>query len=368
MSATLAAPKHDADTVLHSVIEWIGRYGRLSMDDLLKLVPANDKALYQAIERGIAEQRFRWADGYVVATAPRESYPSRPECPGCGGRLVAPSEAAEEKRAAYRRACAESPLPTYLLNQRPVTADTSWNRALYMAWRGDLDHRRIVVLGDDDLTSLAIGLLATGSAVTVLEADPRLIRFLQETADRLGIRDFTAVQYDCRAPVPETFRQTFDVALTDPSATLFELFISRCVSLVRPGGESTVYTFANPTNLRQSTAFQDLASRMGLMITDMIPAFNRYALVDTELAEGQERYYAVPGASEERVSFVESLVRLRTSPDAAPSISGALEASATELYGARAAKRLASLDRDPARLRGPDGEWRELMERFGATQ
>src|SRR5262249_57636236 len=75
------------------------------------------------------------------------------------------------------------------LDQCPCTPETAILRALLMLETGALEGRRVLILGDDDSLSLAIGLIgrALGKddltrGVSVIESDPRRVAFLREAA------------------------------------------------------------------------------------------------------------------------------------------------------------------------------------------
>ncbi|NTA59886.1 bis-aminopropyl spermidine synthase family protein [Agrobacterium tumefaciens] len=356
-----------AGEVTTAVSRVLGQFGPQTLDALMTLVPTDDKMLFSVISDGIAAGRIERAGNRIsLAGQDRSASVVRSECPCCGGRLAVGIDNVAPVKARYLEACAGAPVLTYLLNQRPVTRETSWHRALYMAMRGDLDGKKIVILGDDDLCSLAISLLATNSEVLVLEADERLVGFLGDEADKLKLTNFSVMEYDCREDIAPHLQGTFDVALCDPSSSLFEIFLSRCVTLLGEGGGRTIYTFAGPTYLQPNLDFQRLVTAMGLIVGEMIPAFNRYALVESEFVEGQRDLLNEVGGAE-RISFVESLVRLETCATTVAAIKGRHSASAENLYGERAFRRLQNLASDPASLVEPRETWHRLMEKFGPS-
>jgi hypothetical protein len=103
-------------------------------------------------------------------------------CPACGGRgIVIPGElrAATERLATL---IADAPSVDVTLDQCPCTPQTAILRALLMLKTGALEGRRVLVLGDDDSLSIAIGLVGRAlhqrdltRGVTVIESDPRRV-------------------------------------------------------------------------------------------------------------------------------------------------------------------------------------------------
>ena len=77
------------------------------------------------------------------------------------------------------------------LDQAPCSPDTAMRRALLMLQNGALEGKRVLLLGDDDSVSIAIGLLGRAlrhgditRGVTVVDADERRISFLRDAAAR----------------------------------------------------------------------------------------------------------------------------------------------------------------------------------------
>ena len=126
------------------------------------------------------------------------------------------------------------PIPTFFYDQRPVTLTTTVKRAGYLDFKGDLHDKRIVLIGDDDLTSLAIGLTRKAREVVVFDIDERLIDFINNISKKLNL-NVHAYRYDLTKEIPSEFSGKFDVFLTDPTPNkiAFELFIS-CLLYTSP--------------------------------------------------------------------------------------------------------------------------------------
>ncbi|KAL6076603.1 N(4)-bis(aminopropyl)spermidine synthase [Balamuthia mandrillaris] len=111
------------------------------------------------------------------------------------------------------------------------------HRVGFMHARGDLLGKRIFILGDDDLLSLACALTGLPERVVCVEADQRLIDFLNAAAKRYNLR-LEAHLYDARFALPQSFQRSFDVFASDPVETVegCKVFLSRGVaSLKGPG-------------------------------------------------------------------------------------------------------------------------------------
>ena len=167
------------------------------------------------------------------------------------------------------------------LDQSHATPETALQRAVYLFEHDALEGRDLLVLGDDDLTSIAVCLLAQElecrlGSITVLELDERLVEFISENAGAMG--PVEAVRHDLRAPLPGDLLSRFDAFFTDPPYTLagLELFVSRGVSALRPEPGKQGFICFGHRDPRESAQAVRLVVDMGLGPAEVLPAFNRY--------------------------------------------------------------------------------------------
>ena len=203
-------------------------------------------------------------------------------CPACGGRGLV---VAGDLRAAVDRLAAliaDAPSVDVTLDQCPCTPETAILRALLMLENGALEGRRVLILGDDDSVSLAIGLvgqvLRNGDltrGVTVVESDPRRIDFLRAAAAREAITIDTIV-HDLRSPLPEQLLRAFDVVATDPPYTLAgaQLFLGRAGEALT--GAGACYFSFTRWAAPQLAELQRTILDLGFAIRAVHPGFNRY--------------------------------------------------------------------------------------------
>jgi len=203
-------------------------------------------------------------------------------CPACGGRgLVVPPKLqdAVDRLAAL---IADAPSVDVTLDQCPCTPDTAILRALLMLETGALEGKRVLVLGDDDSLSLAIGFVsrALGArdltrGVTVIESDPRRVAFLRSAATGADVV-IEAIEHDLRAPLPAAFARAFDVTATDPPYTLAgaKLFLARAGEALT--GAGACYFSFTQWPATQLVELQRLMLDLGFAIRAVHPGFNRY--------------------------------------------------------------------------------------------
>jgi predicted methyltransferase len=205
-------------------------------------------------------------------------------CACCGGLGFAVPDAAAGLAAPLERAARAVPAARLDLDQTHCTVDTKLRRVLAMHEAGAVAGQRILLLGDDDLVSVALALFAghagpaaTPRAVTVLDCDPDLVRFLRVELAARGLAA-EVVGHDLRDPLPDALAGAFDVACTDPPYTVAgaELFLSRAVAALAPGAGRHVFFSFGPRRPEETTATQRLMADMGLAVRSLTPGFNSY--------------------------------------------------------------------------------------------
>jgi N4-bis(aminopropyl)spermidine synthase len=149
---------------------------------------------------------------------------------------------------------------------------------------GALAGKRLLVLGDDDLTSLSVAVYAARAGrvagirgLTVVDVDTDLLEFISGQAAGLGV-DVEVVEHDARAPLPAHLREAFDVVCTDPPYTVpgAELFLSRAVSALRPEAGAHIFFSFGARRPDETLRTQTLIAGMGLVVRTLVPNFNSY--------------------------------------------------------------------------------------------
>ena len=177
---------------------------------------------------------------------------------------------------------ADGPKVDVTLDQAPCTAETALRRAFAMHQAGALAGRRILLLGDDDSLSIAIGLVAGALSapprrLTVLEIDPDRLAHLGRGAARNALA-VERIAHDMRDPVPEPLRGGFDVIATDPPYTLpgMALFVARGIEALAAGPGLPVFLSYADLSPDDRLDLQARLTELGLAVLRMRPPFNRY--------------------------------------------------------------------------------------------
>jgi predicted methyltransferase/DNA-directed RNA polymerase subunit RPC12/RpoP len=210
----------------------------------------------------------------------------RGECQACAGSGVTVPGTLAPLAAELEQVAAGGPGAKLELDQTHCTVDTKLRRVLRMHEAGALSGQRVIMLGDDDLVSVAITAFAalSGTAagprrLAVVDCDPDLLRYLAEQlAGRTGGMEVELIEHDLRQPLPASMAGEFDVACTDPPYTSAgaELFLSRAVSALAAGAGRHVFFSFGARRPEETLRTQRLIAELGLTVRSLVPGFNTY--------------------------------------------------------------------------------------------
>jgi N4-bis(aminopropyl)spermidine synthase len=278
-------------------------------------VPIVAAACNELRQRGIVDTqrpvRLTSAGRSAVAAA-NPALALQVTCAECGGRgAIVPPDLAS--LAAELQAVADGmPGAKAELDQTHCTVDTKLARVLRLHQARALAGQRILLLGDDDLISVAIARFAarTGSAarrLVVVDTDADILGWIGQQVAGAGTAVET-VEHDLRQPLPPSLTGAFDVVLTDPPYTVAgaELFLSRAVTALEPQPGRHIFFSFGARRPDETVAVQRAMADMGLAVRSLAAGFNSY------LGAG-----VLAGAS--------NLYHLRTAPGARPLIEGSYD-------------------------------------------
>src|SRR5262249_10127724 len=203
-------------------------------------------------------------------------------CPACGGRGMVIAGAMRGATERLAELIAGAPSVDVTLDQCPCEPETAILRALLMLETGALEGRRVLILGDDDSLSVAIGLVgrALGKGdltrdVTAIESDPRRVAVRRAAAAREAIA-IEVAEHDLRAPLPAGLERAFDTAATDPPYTLAgaTLFLGRAAAALN--GDGACFFSFTRWPAAQLAGLQRLILDLGFAVRAAHPGFNRY--------------------------------------------------------------------------------------------
>lgn len=172
------------------------------------------------------------------------------------------------------------PQPKRELDQFLATPETVIKRALYLQHNNELYKRKILLLGDDDLTSVSIALLNVADKIQVVDIDSEVLNTIQTTADKYDL-PIEVEQTDFRNSNLEQFNGQFDVVFTDPPYTSagISLFLDKAIRSVRLRNSSSIYfCYGNsPRAVERTLAVQKTVLSKELALFALEKNFNQYS-------------------------------------------------------------------------------------------
>jgi len=169
--------------------------------------------------------------------------------------------------------------PVRHLDHVSATPLTCLKRALFLSKNYELAGAKILLLGDHDLTSLALAQVSPSVDITVVDLDERILDYISVISAQHGwtIRPVFA---DLRIELPRSVMQEVDLVFTDPPYTPagIHLFLKRGLEALKPSGYARLlfcYGFSERRpgiGLKVQAVLHDLS----IVTEAILPHFNRY--------------------------------------------------------------------------------------------
>ncbi|MFA5505867.1 MAG: bis-aminopropyl spermidine synthase family protein [Vulcanimicrobiota bacterium] len=133
---------------------------------------------------------------------------------------------------------------------------------------------RVLVLGDDDLVSLALVEFTDQLQVDVLELDPDLVSFLKEK----GGERLTVLEHNLRHGVPDSMKNCYDAVTTDPpyADDGMRFFLECAKASLKDRAESRLFLTTYPGLLESPDKFWSDLEELELEILETNHHFSRY--------------------------------------------------------------------------------------------
>ncbi|MFE2750741.1 bis-aminopropyl spermidine synthase family protein [Actinosynnema sp. NPDC059335] len=249
-----------------------------TLAELVRL-PAVPRRTVQELLTAVGDDLETDRDRYRLAPAKAADYAPF----GAGDDLVDPVDALVPRHTARLRTIladiADVPPPLAALDHVQATAETALKRALWLDTTYDLAGRRLLCLGDHDLTSLAVCAVNPEVEVVVVDVDDRLLEHIATRAADRGWPVRT-VHADFRFGLPPAVLESADLVFSDPPYTpegmaLFAARAIECLADTARGRVLLAYGFSDRTPALGLKVQQEL-QRLGLVFEAILPAFHRF--------------------------------------------------------------------------------------------
>lgn len=208
---------------------------------------------------------------------------------------------------------ARRPPASAAYDQGALTADSVFRRLAMMYANGDVADRSILLLGDDDLLSLALALTGLPREIVVVEIDRRVSDFIEQVAREKGLK-VRVIPHDIRGKFPADWRAHFDAFVTDPSETIqgLLLFVEKGLAMLAPGSGRAGYfgvTLIEASIVKWNLWERHLLQNHALALTHISERFSLYQYAPTAFSKDalahQRRQGAMPAAGPEGAARVD---------------------------------------------------------------
>lgn len=148
-------------------------------------------------------------------------------------------------------------------------------RLVFIYDKGDLCNTRILILGDDDLLSIAIAMTELPVEIAVLDVDKRLICYIKNVSRKEDL-NIEAKVYNIGNKMP--LSKKMDVFISDPVESLvgIKLFLSRGISLLANGGRFYFGLTHIDSSLSKWQKIEQMLVDRDCVITDIVRDFASY--------------------------------------------------------------------------------------------
>jgi hypothetical protein len=215
-----------------------------------------------------------------------------PRCKTCNGKGLIAGGIFRKVLRQFPSLVAGRPMPDPNYNQGLISFSDLALKASFMYERGDLEDRSILLIGDDDLFSLYLGLLGIARRIHVVDIDERILRFIEEKAGELDL-NIETMKFDLSRSLPHDLHHAFDVFVSEPPEGIkgMTTFLKRGMKSLNEGeGAGYIGMTMVESSLTKWYEVQTIISRNRLVITDVLRNFCLYPEGEGEWEELYKHY------------------------------------------------------------------------------
>lgn len=210
------------------------------------------------------------------------------KCPTCKSRSIYISPRYDEIFQILNPIFEERPSVDTTYDQSKNTVETAIQRAGFFYEKGSLEGKHVLFIGDDDFTSVSVGLLSKiffpndeitliPKSITVVDIDDRVLDEIRAVFEKYKI-SVQCIHYDLRKSVPSELLHKYDTIITDPPYSIngLRLFLSRAISFMNPEKNKDLFLSFAHRSPDQTLQIQLVLTKLGLSVIEILPRFNKY--------------------------------------------------------------------------------------------
>ncbi len=344
--------------IAKAIVIYLKNNGSVTFEQIVKRVGGSDRRTLRLLDQMIQSKILRYNKPYFYLYKHKNKNSVKAFDMNCNLRGSKPVDIKTKERKELadfmRKVVDERPLPTFVFDQRPVTAETTVRRVAYALSRNDIQNKKVAIIGDDDLTSIALAKSGFVREIVVFDIDIRILDYIDEVS-KINKLKIKTVKLDLLKRVPREYVNYFDTFMTDPTPTLkpLSLFVNSGLTMLSGEKGRVGYVSLYPTHMETSIDFQKALSRMNLLITDIIPFFNEYDFIPFTYSRSDLKLLKKYASGEQKISFCESLMRLET---ISSSRTFDIKLTPKDMLGRATRRVLKDTSKDPAIQKGDSSE------------
>lgn len=174
----------------------------------------------------------------------------------------------------------ERPTALREFDQFTATIETTKKRTAILNFFCDIKGKKILFIGDDDLTSIFVASLRSATEIVVIDIDVRILDTIKKISKEMKLKIKT-IQCDLREKLPQELFNSFDIIFTDPPYTTegIKLFVSRAIQGLNKDNKAARIYFCYGNSDRAKERYLEIYKiifETGLMIRWIFDRFNRY--------------------------------------------------------------------------------------------
>ncbi|PIZ51016.1 hypothetical protein COY27_05160 [Candidatus Woesearchaeota archaeon CG_4_10_14_0_2_um_filter_33_13] len=177
----------------------------------------------------------------------------------------------------YLKCVKQRPEVNELFWQDYLSPESVLTRVKFLISHADIQNKRVLILGDDDLLSIFLAATGLPKEVVVIEIDEAVLDYIDSVATKHKLKIKT-ISYNAAEPLPSNLIGKVDTFITEPVETIFGLkaCLSRGAQSLVPNGSLYFGLSRIDSTLKKWYEIQKMLNQMNLCITDLVKGIGKY--------------------------------------------------------------------------------------------
>lgn len=298
------------------ILDYIESDESASLQEILAYVGGGERRIVRLLDQMVTLGLLEFRSPKFILTHKKDTYKfkiSDARCYECDSKAVNIKGELRPLLNFMDKIITKRPKPTFIFDQRPVNVETLVRRVAYTIWRNDLQNKKIAVIGDDDLLSIALAYTKMAKEIVVFDIDDRVLSLITDIAISYGL-SIKVVKQNLLKEISSSYLKYFDTFITDPTPNIrpLTLFTAKGIEMLAKKPGKAGYISLYPSHSDLIIGFQKILSKMNVLITDIIPFFNQYEIIEHTLSKPDLQLLKKYDPHEKSISFYEHLMRIET--------------------------------------------------------